>query len=278
MSSGSRQTGQSTTVVNKDPWGPQQDYLKTGFARAQSDILDKPLSYYPNSTVVPFSGQTESALQRQEQRAMGGSPLVGAAQAEAQRTIQGDYLNANPYLNQAMNAAVRPMVENFQTSIMPSIQGGFSGRGRYGSGLQAFQQQQAGKNLMQQMGDVGSRMAYADYGAERGRQQAALQAAPTLAAQDYMDINQLAQAGAAREAQAGSELQDQISRFQFEQQAPRDALTQYMTLVGGGQYGGQSTQTQPIYSNPAAENVGLLGGVAGAASDLAGIGKMAKWF
>ena len=126
---------------------------------------------------------------------------------------------------------------------------------------------------MQQLGDIGTRMAYQNYGAERGNQLGAIQQAPTLAQQDYLDINQLAQAGASREAQAGAELQDQINRFNFDQQAERDALTQYMTLVGGGQYGGSSTSTAPIYSNPAATNVGLLASGAGAAADIAGIFK-----
>lgn len=271
MTTGSKQTGQSTTVVNKDPWGPQQDYLKAGFERAQTDILDKPLQYYPNSTVVPFSGQTEQALGMQENRATSGSPLVGAAQSEAQKTIQGDYLGSNPYLQSAMQAAARPMVENFQDTILPAIQGGFSGRGRYGSGLQAYQQQKAGSNLMRELGDMGARMSYADYGAERGRQQQALSQAPQLAQQDYLDISQLAQAGAMREGQAGAELQDQISRFNFEQNAPRDALTQYMALIGGGQYGGTSQETSPIFQNKAAENVGLLAGGASAAADIASI-------
>jgi len=262
MSSGSKQTGTTTAVTNTSPWSEQQPYLTEGFARAQSDILNKPLEYYPNSTVVPFSGQTETALQRQEQRAMGGSPVVGAAQSEALKTIQGDYLNSNPYLNQAMQTAARPLLQNFQDTILPGIQSGFSGRGRYGSGLQAYQQQKAGENLMTQLGDIGTRMSYADYGAERGRQQQALGLAPELAAQDYVDIGQLAQTGAMREQQAGAELQDQINRFNFEQQAPRDALSQYMALVGGGSYGGSSTATQPIFQNKAAENVGLLGGVA----------------
>jgi hypothetical protein len=271
MSSGSKQTGQSQTVVNKDPWGPQQDFLKQGFERAETDLLNNPSQYYPNSTVVPFSNQTENALQRQEDRATMGSPLVQAAQGEAQKTIQGDYLNSNPYLQQAMQAAARPMVENFQDTIMPSIQGGFSGRGRYGSGLQAYQQQKAGSNLMRELGDMGARMSYADYGAERGRQQNALTQAAPLAAQDYLDIAQEAQAGALREGQAGAELQDQINRFNFEQNAPKNALQQYMSIIGGGSFGGTDTTSAPIYQNRAAENVGLLATGAGALSDIASI-------
>ena len=55
------QTQQS--VQTNEPWKAQIPYLKTGFARAQTDVLDRPLSYFPESTVVPFSPETETALE-----------------------------------------------------------------------------------------------------------------------------------------------------------------------------------------------------------------------
>jgi len=63
---------------------------------------------------------------------------------------------------------------------------------------------------------------------------------------------------------AGAELQDEISRFYAEQNAPKDALSSYMALIKGG-YGSQGSETTPIYRNKPAEYLG-------AASTLAGIG------
>lgn len=263
--SGSKQTGTSTTIQSSDPWSGQSPYLEKGFKRAESDILEKPAQYYPNSTVVGFSGQTSDALQMAEDRARGGSALQTGAKNVIQDTLEGKYMGANPYLDQAIDTATRPMVENFNTSVMPAVQSGFSGKGRYGSGMQAFQQREAAKDVNRQIGDVAGSMAYQNYGRGMQDMMNAAQLAPTLAQTDYDDISKLQQIGGIRESQAGAELQDDINRFNFGQQAPKDALKEYMSLVAGGSFGGTSTGTEPIYRNKTNE---MLGG----ASTLAGIG------
>lgn len=266
MSSSDQPATYQTVQTDTSPWGEQQEYLKTGFERAKTDVLEKPMEFYPNSTVVPFAPQTEQALGLQEQRALSGSPVTTAAQEMAKGTLSGDYLSAqNPYFQQAVGAAVRPMVETFQEDVLPGVQSGFSGAGRYGSGLQARQQQRAGEGLLRQVGDVAGTMASEMYGDERQRQLQAATLAPTLAAQDYADIGQLMDVGLTREAQAGAELQEDISRFQQEQQAPIDALTNYMALIKGG-YGTSGTQTTPIYRNKPAEYLGM----ASTAADIGG--------
>jgi hypothetical protein len=272
MSGDDEPSGYQTASTNEAPWEPQQEYLKTGFARAQSDVLDKPQQFYPNSTVVPFSGQTEQGLQMQEARALAGSPVTGAAQTQMQDTLQGSYLDAgNPYFQQAVAAATRPMTESFQQDILPGIASSFSGSGRYGSGAQANMTNRAASELSRNIGDVSGSMAAAMYNQERNRQMLAGQLAPGLAQMDYADIGQLKQAGQEREGMAGAELQDQISRFNQEQQAPKDALANYMALIKGG-YGTQGSKISPIYRNKPAEYVGLGATVAGAAGSLFGGG------
>lgn len=272
MSSDDEPSSYQTASTSEAPWEPQQEYLKTGFARAQSDVLDKPQQYYPNSTVVPFSSQTEQGLQMQEARALAGSPVTGAAQTQMQDTLQGSYLDAgNPYFQQAVAAATRPMTESFQQDILPGIASSFSGSGRYGSGAQANMTNRAASELSRNIGDVSGSMAAAMYNQERNRQMLAGQLAPGLAQMDYADIGQLKQAGAEREGMAGADLQEQISRFNQEQQAPKDALANYMALIKGG-YGTQGQTTTPIYRNKPAEYVGLGATAASAAGSLFGGG------
>jgi len=268
-------SGSTQVVQNNDPWRGQQPYLEKGFQAAQQNILDTPLSYYPNSTVVPFSQQTEQALQGIEQRATQGSPVTQAAQSNLTGTLQGDYLNAgsNPYLGSAIDAAIRPTVQNYQDTILPGIQQGFEGSGRYGSGLQAYQQRKAGSDLTRNIGDIAGSMAYQNYGNERTNQLRAAAFSPDLAQTDYTDLQALQQTGAAREQQAGAQLQDQINRFMFQQQEPRDRAREYMTLVGGGSYGGTSTTQKPIYSNDFATGLGYAGTAAGIAGSLFGGGQ-----
>jgi hypothetical protein len=92
------------------------------------------------------------------------------------------------------------------------------------------------------------------YEAERARQQAAIGAAPGLAAQDYTDIAQLAQAGQAAETYQQAALQDAIQRFNYQQQAPYAALQSFLSSSFGAPQGMQTVA--PSYSNPLA---GVLG-------------------
>src|SRR3990167_3877909 len=91
-------SGQTQIVQNQDPWAGQQPFLTKGFERAQG-FLDQPMQFYPNGTVVPFSPQTEQALQQTENRAITGSPLQAAGGSMLQDTIGGSYLQqGNPFL------------------------------------------------------------------------------------------------------------------------------------------------------------------------------------
>jgi hypothetical protein len=88
-------------------------------------------------------------------------------------------------------------------------------------------------------------------------QQAAIQQAPQM---QNLDLQQLARVGGAREDQAQAILQDNINRFNFDQNVDAEKLRNFMGLVGGGTVG--SSQIQPVFRNPLA---GGLGGALGGA-------------
>lgn len=111
-------------------------------------------------------------------------------------------------------------------------------------------------------------LAYNAYGQERGLQQQMIGQAPSLAASDYADLAQLMNVGAAREQMAQNQLNDQINRYNFEQNLPATKLQQYMANVAGGTVGSTGTTSQPVFSNPTSQTLGAL-------STLAGIGQMA---
>lgn len=217
--------GGTTTVSNSDPWSGQQPYLQQGFAQAQQNVLQRPLSYYPNSTVVPFSEETTAGLDAQANRALSGSPLVN---------------NAQNYTNDILtNPGGTAIYDTIKADVLPSIQGSFSGAGRTGgSPLQA---EAVGRGLAR---------GIAPY------QEAAAARAPGLAREDYFDIGQLRDVGAAREMKAQENLQDSIARFNFKQDEPANRLGRYMQLIQGN-YGGTTTQSERSQINPYTTGAGL---------------------
>lgn len=91
MSDSDSPSGSSTVVNTSEPSALHQEFLRPGMEAALQEGLNSPQSYFPNSTVVPFSNQSEAALGGIEQRALAGNPLNQAAQQQLMQTLGGDY-------------------------------------------------------------------------------------------------------------------------------------------------------------------------------------------
>lgn len=243
--------GTQTTVQSNDPWSGQQPYLQTGFGRAESDVLNRPLEFFPESTVVPFAPESQRAMELTAQRAQQGSPLIGAGADTLGATIRGDFLDAgNPYFS--------GMMDRIAGEVRPRIDAQFTSAGRYGSGMHAGTTAKA-------LSDAASDLAFRNYSAERGMQQQALGLAPRYAAQDYLDFSMLGQVGGQREGKAQENLADSMARWDFAQREPSQRIGDFMGLIGGG-YGGQSTTTtRQSGGDP-------LLGLLGAGASIAGMG------
>ncbi len=227
-------------------------------------------------------------------------------------TIGGSFLSGgNPYLQQAIQNAAQPTIDAVQSQFSAAgrlgsganmdvlsrnvgqiaqnmafanygdertrqMQASNMAIGRYDAERQR-QMQAAAASMAQDEAARQRQMQAAGLGlgqmeAERQRQMQALGMAPAMAAQDYVDFNVLAGVGDARRQQSQAELQDQINRFNFEQNTPAEKLAKYMALVGGGQFGSTGTDTRPVFSNPLAEGLGLATGAAGLGNMLFGRG------
>ena len=124
-------------------------------------------------------------------------------------------------------------------------------------------QQGASGQFAKTLADTAGTLAYQNYEAERGRQQAATMAAPQMAQADYADIQNMLKAGQMREGYTGAQQQADIEKFNFQQQQPQQNLANFLSGVYGNPMGraqqGGATAAQPSgWQN-------LLGGAATAA-------------
>lgn len=281
---GSSAPATTTTVQSADPWKGQQPYLTDLFSKAQNINNTGIPSYFPGSTVTPFSDETNQAMQMQATRAANGSPVMTAGNDQLAGTLRGDYLTSNPafaalqsnangdYLNS--NKYFDPIVDRALGKVRTSLDSQFEQGGRYGSGLHKTA-------LANAMGDTAASMYgqnYANerqnqlgataqmgqlYGDERTKQMQGMMFAPQMANQDYVDAQQLAAVGATKEGMSQAQLTDQLNRWNFDQNKEADALAKYAQLIQGN-YGGSSsgTSTSPTYSNKGSSLMG--GALAGA--------------
>lgn len=246
MTTGS--TGSTTSTQIANPWSGQQQFLTTGFNQAQNLLNSPGPQYYPGAAVAPFNTTQNQALGAQTLRAQQGSPVVGAADAQQQATLGGQYLDTG-------NPADSAVFRNIQSQVQPAVAGQFNGAGRYGSGAMASAETTALTNAY-------APYAFSNYQNERGLQQQAATLAPTLANQDYTDIAALGSAGSTEQNQQQQQINAAMQQYAYNQNLPQQKLNQYMGNIQGN-YGGTTTSQQPYY-NPSPLSQILGGLTAGA--------------
>jgi len=253
-------------------------YLTQGLQRAQSLFLTgQQPEFFPGQTYVSPSAATTEAIAQQEQLARQQSPVLQQAQqaytsslGQVGQTAAGGFLNANPYQQAMMEAATRPLTQQFSQAVLPGISSLYSKSGRLGSGSMERALGTATEAYGRSLGDITANIAGTQYQQERGLQQQAQLAqaqlgglAPSFYSQQFLPSQTLAQVGAQQEAIAAQPLQEQLARYQFGQQLPYQQLQGYLSSVYGtplGQYGTQTTNA-PTYQNRGAGVLG--GGIAG---------------
>jgi hypothetical protein len=143
-----------------------------------------------------------------QQRAVGGSPLLRAGQAEQLATIQGR--GVNPFLGGALQQANRLAGERYTQDIQ-NLQSQASSAGRYGSAAMGQQTGNAQDIFARALAEQGGQLAYSSAEAERARQVAAAQNAPQMSAADYADLQRLLQVGQAREGYEQQAIQGRLA-------------------------------------------------------------------
>lgn len=145
------------------------------------------------------------------QQAAGGQ-LRNIASQQLQDVAGGQYLNSNPYQQQMMQAATRPLQQAYSEEVLPGISSLYSKSGRLGSGSMERALGTATERYGRALGDVTSNLAGSQYQAERGLQQQALGQLAGVSAQD---------------------IQTQLTGAQGLQQAQQAALGAQLQAAGG---------------------------------------------
>lgn len=287
---GGGEGGQQDSVTRNTPWEPLQPYYQDIASQAQGLYNSGGPNYYPNQTYVPFSAQSQAAMQLGQNRALfgsqfdqpagnvamqnmqGNSPytmagvgalgMAGLGAGQLNATAQGGYLNSNPYLDQAFNAAARGLNTQYNNQVMPGINATFGSGGRTGSNAHQQSIDMANTNYGNAVGDMAAQIYGGNYQAERDRQMGASSAlgnlgmgiasgygglgsqnfaqqmggaalGQNLAQNDWQNIGMLGGIGQQVEGKAGQMLGDYQDRFNFYQQRPEANLQQYAQLIGG---------------------------------------------
>lgn len=236
------------TTTTSQNTGEQSGYSVTGLPDWQMAYLRPQLdriagmaapTFYAGDLTAPRSPYSTAAEQMAAARAMAGSPDLAAAQAYGRSVLNGDYLNANPYLDAMYANAASRVQQSFADTTLPAIASMFSAAGRYGPGAMGNQVNKA----QQTLGDTLNRLATDIYGQNYARERSAMDSAaaraPGLAQADYQDADALARYGAAADAYSQGALDREVQRWQFNQASPWQAEQARLAMLAGD-YGGRT--------------------------------------
>jgi len=227
----------TTTTTSIDP--AIKPYVTYGLEEAKRLYQGPGPQYYPGQTYVGPSEATTEALNLAKQRALSGSPLLDAAQAQTLATIQGN--NVNPFLAGALAQTNRLSGEQYNKNIQ-NFQSDAASRGRYGSSAMGQQVGTAQDIFARSLAEQGGNLAYQSAEAERQRQMQATGMAPEMAKADYFDITALGKVGQIGENYDMNKLQSDINRYNYQENLPQMKLQQYANLYSTAPQGSVTEQ------------------------------------
>lgn len=262
------------------PWGPQRSHL-TGIWNQAQDLSQRGMTPWQGAwspTLDPWWNQSQAGGDPTQ----AGNPFQQNA-AFAQNLMSGQYMTPeqlSPFADQAVQAAVRPLEQQFRQQVVPGIGSAAQEQGAYGGSRHGIALGQASEGLARATGDVSGSM-YNQMWMENQRHR-------------QQDLDRMMQApgmlsDAARQQLAYDQmgLEGQMAQWQANQEAPWQSLERYAQLVGapitaqsGGSapsqwmqgalggamlgnqlYGMWNTPTQPTTQGTAGQNA-LAGGPA----------------
>ena len=233
-----------TTTTNAGLPGWLQPYAQGYINRAQA-TADQPYQQYTGQRVADLNPYQTQGLDAQAQRAMSGSPVMSAANQTLTNTINGGYLQGNPYLDQQISAAQGDLTRSWNNVQKPAWDTAMQRSGSFGNTGVMQANADAQNTLQQNLGRIGSDMRFSAYNAERGYQNGALGLAPSYAANDYNDINQLQNAGKTYQNQNQSLLDANYQQYLDSRNYPNQQLDTFGNALGKLNWGGQTSQTTP---------------------------------
>ena len=186
--------------------------------------------------------------------AAAGGQFQNIATGQLANIAGGGFLNANPFQQQMMQAATRPLVQQFGETVLPGISSLYSRSGRLGSGSMERALERSTEAFGRSIGDITANLAGTQFQQERALQQQALGQLAGVSQQDI--ATRLAGASALEQAQrgaiaqqagiagqlaglSGQDIQTRLLGAQGLQQAQQAALGTQLQAAGGvgtGQY------------------------------------------
>ena len=264
MSSGGGGKSTSTTVQELSP---EQRQLLQPVIPVAEQFVKSPPTDYPGQRIAPFSQQ-----ELQAQRLLASAvPMLNQQSSSANQGLNfltsGAVLDprTNPGLQGAIDAAIRPITENYTRNVMPSIGRNAVSAGQYGGTAMGKLQQQAASDYGKSIGDTSSKIVLEGYNQGLDAMSRGLYALPTVQQSSLASGQLLSALGEQQRAMEQAQIDEAVRKYTTEQLLPWMAAKE----VAGVAFGipGGTSATEAVGAQPSGNY--LMSGLGGAASGAA---------
>lgn len=203
--------------------------------------------------VAPVTGAEQTLLGTLVSSGLQTNPLIEAAKGQLSATLAGG--QTNPFLNEAIEAAQRPLIDAFTNVTVPQLLSRFTGGGQevQGQGSSAFANAAttSARDFGNQLKDVSSQLSFQSFNEERARQLAAVDQAVGLRRGETENLVSILQQAALPRLVQDLGIQRGIEEFN----------RRIQTLLASLQLGVQAAQ--PVTGTKSKTNGGFNFGISG---------------
>jgi hypothetical protein len=272
--SGGSQPTNTTSTTQVQNFGPAEqanrDALQTEAKRIYEATRGQ-FATYPGAQIAGPSAATQNAEAGMMNlaRDVGGTVVPNIQGAMNYNLNAARDVQNNPFLAGAMEAALRPMGEQFSQAggTLSGIRSGSMDAGQYGGSRQGIAEGIAMRGLANSMGDVVSKMGSDAYGKGLDASVKAVASAPMAMSAMAVPTSWESAVGAQQDMRAQQALNREADVTQWGMNADWIPLRNYANMIyGGGSSGGTTTSTTPTYSPPGQSGLSQLGTLAGIGS------------
>jgi hypothetical protein len=221
--------------------------------------------YYPGQTFAgrdPLSDQAQNLKLNYATSSMPGQ-IYDAQRAQSFALNSPDAAN-NPYVQNMMQSNQFMANRNLSENLLPQIAGGAVASGQMGGSRQGIAEGLAMRGTQEALANANAQTMMDAYGKGLGAQQGALALAPQTMGMGMQPMDVMGQVGQYNQGIDQQALSADMDRWNYNQQAPYDALNFYNNIVQGNNAWGSSTTAEGGGSSPIAGALG--GGLLGASA------------
>lgn len=241
---------QKTTTTEQVLSPQQQELLDLAMPGVRKFAATTP-QRYQGDTVADFTNPQVQGQQMALGAAGAQQGLANSGAASGNFWANGDVWNPqnNEMLQGAVNAAVRPITENFQEKVMPGIRGEAIQAGQqFGGSRRGVAEGIAAREYGRAVGDTASKVVNQNYQTNVDAQMKALGLIPQLQGAQVAPALTTSGVGDVQQGQQQREIDADVSGFNYDQMAPFLQSKEILSLLQGlpgGSVTSTATATQP---------------------------------